>query len=235
MTNNTDRQCDFSDAIVSYIYDEIESSARLEFEDHLPDCAWCIDEFAAISGARLSVYEVRRDVFDELATPAILIPYGSAEPAGLIDRLRAVLAGFATPIPLAAAGVLLAAFVAFLTLRSGDVPTVADQITPAPEPEKAVVAAAAVPEVIPAPADEPKVESAAAIKPRKDQKPAQPVRVSERKPVRTTIRRAETAQTAQVTRPTAAKAPTLSNYSESDDRSLRLTDLFSDEIGSIRR
>lgn len=238
MKNFAENTCNFSDAIISYVYDEIGEAERLDLEGHLPDCSSCTDEFAAVSNARLSVYEMRRDVFDAIPTPVFEIPYETAVTAGLAGRLRSLLGGLAMPIPLGAAAILLVGAMVFISMRSTTSDDVIADIVPISPPASTDSAPA-----VPGPAaiqpkamnEEPKPERKTDnfdVKPDLAQRPVRSQRASS-KPLHRRPAAAQTARRTDGSQP--AKAPTLSNYTESDDRSLRLTDLFSDEIGSTRR
>src|SRR3954453_9051801 len=60
--------------LVSYIYGELSDDRRSSFESHLEACDACVLELANYSDARLGVIEWRREDFDHLLTPAIVIP-----------------------------------------------------------------------------------------------------------------------------------------------------------------
>ncbi len=73
-TRNQNSNCEFSEEVVSFIYDEMSDDERTEFSSHLDRCRVCPDEvsrFAAVSGA---VSEWKRIEFDVLQTPSITVP-----------------------------------------------------------------------------------------------------------------------------------------------------------------
>ena len=86
-TNN----CYFSGDSVEYLFREMAEPFVDSFEAHLPACQACSAELAAISFARLEVFDWKREEFDALPTPPIRIPYGENESAGIF-------AGFASSI-----------------------------------------------------------------------------------------------------------------------------------------
>ncbi|MFN0140508.1 MAG: hypothetical protein ACKVQW_10550 [Pyrinomonadaceae bacterium] len=121
MVTSSKRECPFEDEIVSYMYGEIDSPERDEFETHLAKCMTCTDDFAAISNARFSVFEWRKEEFDALATPNIVIPE-LAKPAtsvsvesGWFDSLAGLLAFARSPFTVAAS-ILLCLGLGFIAL-----------------------------------------------------------------------------------------------------------------------
>lgn len=94
MVTSSKRECPFEDEIVSYMYGEIDCLERDEFETHLAKCVACTDDFAAISNARFSVFEWRKEEFDALATPHIVIPE-LAKPATVTNNESGWLGAFA--------------------------------------------------------------------------------------------------------------------------------------------
>lgn len=76
MSNNNHKTsaCDFAESLISYLYDEIGTAEKWDFEEHLKDCAACRDELAAVGFARTAIREWRADEFDALATPRFAIP-----------------------------------------------------------------------------------------------------------------------------------------------------------------
>lgn len=80
--NGHDPSCNHAVDVVSYLYNEIGGAEKREFESHLTGCNTCSAELAAFSGVRLSVNTWRAQEFDPLATPVIDIPFETpAEPA----------------------------------------------------------------------------------------------------------------------------------------------------------
>jgi anti-sigma factor RsiW len=84
---------DHGPELVTYIYGEMDDRARASFESHLAGCDDCAAELASVSDARLGVIEWRRNDFDHLSTPAIILP--ASEPAFSIAPVSAGRSGIA--------------------------------------------------------------------------------------------------------------------------------------------
>lgn len=247
MVNNGNKNCGFEDAMVSYMYDEIDAAERRKFETHLVDCSVCTEEFAEISGARFSVFEWQKEAFAELPTPEIVIPYAKArrvevEEVGFFAGLRGLFGGYGIPVS-AMAAILIwfgIGFAVFTAMNRGDNDVIADVVPIVAEQPKAqqnVIAEK------PAVKDEPIVagkRDTVAMDVAKETEPTQRETKSVKAVVESKRSRPQKQLTAETVSPnrrdqrTAKKAPALSNFEETDDRSLRLTDLFDDEIGSRR-
>jgi|CXWL01.1.fsa_nt_gi hypothetical protein len=235
MLNNGNKGCEFSDEIVSYIYDEIDTAGRRKFESHLALCTSCNDEFAGISDARFSMFEWRKEEFAHLSTPEIVIPYAAkhrdvetAESTGFFAGLTAMLAFVRSPMAIGAGLVVLLGlgFVTFTLVRSGDSNMVASNrnVPPVATPANVYVGNE-VTAVNPDPVDS---KAPVAKSDDRDDGPT-PVKASDRrqKAVRSNPsnqRRLENQNRF------ARKAPRLSGDGDDDDDSLRLADMF-DEIG----
>ena len=112
MDTKYNNSCSFDGDLLAYLYDELAETERVRFEGHIADCGSCIDEFAGLSEARYSVYEWRKLEFAPMEPPKIVIPYGAIQPSvSWIDSVKAV---FDFPQRWAAAGAGLA-FVAVIT------------------------------------------------------------------------------------------------------------------------
>ncbi len=222
------------DDIVSYIYNEIGVAERSKFENHLTNCALCTDEFAAISNARFSVFEWRREEFADLATPEIVIPYpptkiivGETASAGPLAAIRAWLSLINFPVA-TAAGLVVLIGLGFFVLRfnAGVEPPIAynaKSITPVETfntPDVARVTNPKQPEVVQdvvTPSRQPsrQIRAVNVVEPRRSNIKKQ---LTVRNPVETNIAK------------NIPVAPVLSEtYEESDDTSLRLSDLFADD------
>lgn len=245
VNNGNNKSCGFDDAMVSYIYDEITTADRRKFETHLVDCSACAEEFAGISGARFSVFEWQKEAFAELPTPEIVIPYAKArkveaEQVGFFAGLRGLFGGYGIPVSAGAAiliwlGIGFAAFTAMNRDNEG----IADVLIPADKSKTQQNAIAEKPVLkdLPIVVGKGETIASAVVKENepspRDVKPTKAVVESKRsRPVKQFT--AETADRITRPRPQNRKAPALSNFDEASDRSLRLTDLFDDEIGSIR-
>jgi hypothetical protein len=73
--NGHDPSCNHAVDVVSYLYNEIVGAEKREFESHLAGCNTCTSELASFSGVRSSVNTWRAQEFDPLATPVIDIPF----------------------------------------------------------------------------------------------------------------------------------------------------------------
>ena len=240
LTNGHKKDCGFGDEIVSYIYGEIGVTERSVFETHLADCPLCTDEFAAISNARFSVFEWQREEFAHLLTPEIIIPYAAKKrtieenaKVGYLPGLRAI---FGLPIAVAASLLLCLGlgFVA-ITYLGGDqhiasnvnVPqiTVHEKNTNILDPLSDIQVPPTHVAIV-KPASEKEINSSEIRtgktigNPRSNRQTTDfPQRSADNIPQRNLQNR---------------KAPVLSNYEENDDKSLRLSDLFEDEVGAKR-
>ncbi len=247
MLNSDDKiMCGFADEIVSYIYDEIGTAERRVFEIHLAGCAACADEFAAVSNARFSVFEWQKEEFSHLLTPEIIIPYASQKTVfqentstGFFTGLRGFFSLSNLPIT-AAAALLLFLGIGFAVITLSDraeeqiaannepmaVITPENQETPVSVRENPEAEIAAVPE--PLENSEkltPEIRSADSvenIQPGLKKMVAAATRSRVRQPIgpKTAVQ--------------SNKPPVLGNYEENVDRSLRLSDLFEDDIGAKR-
>jgi hypothetical protein len=100
--------CLFGEELVAYIYDELSSTRRSVFEDHLLNCSGCTAEFADISMSRLDVFEWHRDEFLPLATPHFVIPIGRKPAVPQYSWFEALRTLVWTPTRMAFAGASLA-------------------------------------------------------------------------------------------------------------------------------
>ena len=225
--------------LVAYMYGELDPASRTAFETHLAACDKCAFELGSFADARLGVIEWRREDFDPLATPMILVP--DTQPvAAFADRPVAVssLQGLWESLlswPLFArvgTGLAAAALVAgavYFTTVSLQPADVADQkpavinnspATTAKEPVKEVVRYEPTPEPKrPAPLKSEKVI---------DRHPTPRIQLASS---RTTVRSASSAGVRTRVQTASTKLPRLNNVEEEEDKSLRLTDLFA-EIGT---
>jgi hypothetical protein len=221
------KDCALGSDIVSYMYDEMPANERPAFEKHLLECAECTDEFAAISEARFSVFEWKKEEFAPLPTPVFQVPV-VREPArsSLAEFFDTVKGIFATPqfafAALMTAAVAIGLYFVGTSLLDRNQPQVAANTA---KNEVTAQQASEVPAVKPSTevVDEPRDEDTP--KPVKISSPAKP-RLSGKTVV---IKKNAPAQ-----RKTSIdeKAPVLSSFDDGDEKSLRLADLF-DEIGGI--
>jgi hypothetical protein len=78
-SNNHNSSCNFSDQLISYLYDEIGEREKSRFEAHVLNCGACADELSAFGGIRASVSDWREKEFAALASPVIELPFEVAE------------------------------------------------------------------------------------------------------------------------------------------------------------
>jgi hypothetical protein len=232
---------DHSFEFLSYIYGELDEAARDRFEEHLVRCDDCMFELAAYSDARLGVIEWRREDFDHLESPAIVIPWVSqneaaaqVEPVGAISRFIEALSS----LPLFAqagmgfAAAALAFGVFYFATYSPSQPTkeVATNksaetkpfVKPNDKPSNKVDTGTVA---IKKEETSPHEIRTVASRPERIRRSVAAVRVNDRQPL---LRRSETASTNKAV---TKSAPTLSTVEEDKDNTLRLADLFA-EIGS---
>ncbi|MFN0279696.1 MAG: anti-sigma factor family protein [Pyrinomonadaceae bacterium] len=234
LNNGNKTNCEFTSDIVAYIYDEISASERAKFETHLAGCHECTNEFAGISNARLSLFEWRSNDFADLPTPQIVIPYKAKSStneevsAGLFAGVRGWLSFANFPVAVAAV-LLLCLGLGFLMLNyvgRGDDQIASNSGMPKIEPtDKPVIKPTVEPKkpettVI---TETPNVQTSREVR---------PVKAAENRKPKTNNEIAVRNQANRNLNAKVPEAPTLSeNYEESDDASLRLSDLFSEVDG----
>jgi len=212
--------------LVTLLHDEMPESERFGFEEHLLDCSKCVDEFAVLSEAHLSVSEWNRDVFAFMETPAIEIPHAqAAETPAWLDGVYAGFAGLAGyGMPIASMSAVTVIFVLGYFLLSYRVsPSLVEQ----PLVSEAVMKIPATDRT-----SETKVDDTAVAG---DTPKYTQVSINETK--RRSIRPAVRVQKAVLKRPAPAikpdalvaeQSPRLTNNTDLSDTSLRLMDLFSE-------
>lgn len=232
--------------LVSYMYGEMDSASRDRFDLHLATCDSCAVELGAYADARLGVIEWRRNDFEPLATPAIIIPEYQPVATVVTERPQMIWTGWLETIyslpRLAQAGMGLAVaallvgvfYFAIMPSRSGSESennvALNNQVTPAAHQTE---------EVSPAP-----VNPDQASTPKKSEFRTTPVEVRDRrpaagksldKPQRATLRQSPVMRNyrklgsleAVTVTPKTQTAPTLNTFEEEEDTTLRLSDLFS--------
>lgn len=226
---------------VSYIYGELNKAGRDAFESHLTACDECAMELAAFSDARLGVIEWRREDFDHLETPAIVVPWSSrkqvfAKPVGAFTRFVDSLG--ALPMFAKAGTGFAAAALAIGIFYFG-------AFSPSSKPENVAGVekdAQSMPQTQPKSNEEMAPRYVASTKSGSETSVKYKVVSTEhsrrqaitvRASTLQTIRRNEVASTGtnKTNVTTAKKAPRLTTVEDEDDKSLRLADLFA-EIGS---
>jgi len=221
--------CKDSAFIVPYMYGELSSSDCASFESHLLDCGECTDQFADISNARYEVYEWKKLEFEPLSTPKIKIAYAqvhSADGYSWFEKVRAALAhGWSAP-GFAFAGMAIVATFAVLmvTTRDTDNGNVASaNVNVQVESNSATIPSPVTKKVV---ADDRALDPVGPTRIK-----AEPAGRNEAKRVnqtRKTPRRqmAETRSTSAQNLPRSA--PSLNEFAEDEDTSLRLAELFDD-------
>ncbi|HRI03117.1 MAG TPA: hypothetical protein PLL77_05200 [Pyrinomonadaceae bacterium] len=235
LDNSNKNGCKFTDEIVSYMYDEIGESERNKFEEHLVDCTVCTDEFAGISNARFSMYEWRKEEFAHLPTPNIVIPYHQkVEAIGFFARLRDLMTLSGWPAAATvAAGLILSIGLSFAAINylgggqemASNIPTNV-AVPPVVSPDNKVQAP-----------DPVRNGNENVLVGNTDDRQVRPLRASfnaqrpRNERAVTTVSKRPNDAVVRNPSATTAKAPALTNYDDTDDKSLRLSDLF-DEGGA---
>ena len=225
--------CKLSADIVPYMYGELSSAEGSEFESHLLECVDCTDEFAAVSNARYEVYDWKKTEFEPLATPVFTIPYREADGVSWFDKARAAFSqSWAVP-GVAFAGIAIVSVFAAVFYFSGDSGSNVAQVNTNSRAVTAPVAPDPVP-ASPAPEKEKPLVVAKDDVERPVPRGSQSVRAGSGSPARK--RAARTVRNVAVPRPVETQAistpnrpaPTLNEFAEDEDTSLRLAQLFED-------
>ena len=230
MLTKAQKACPLADDIVSYMYDELPAADRTRFEDHLLECQECTDEFAGISVSRFEVFDWRREEFDHLETPAIVIPY--RQPAVSIAGRLSEWFGLGTAIPVAAAAILAILAGYLIYTKTSQVVTAPEVAVEAPQTP---VSAMPVPAVNPAPAAT--IAASDNLAPGRQRQPVVRQASLTRKalvPSSVVARKSDPAvklgnDVAVNVGVPKKQEPRLTAYDEDDDTSLRLADLFDDD------
>jgi hypothetical protein len=271
MSNNNHHnlQCGFAEDLVSFLYGEINSAEKAEFEKHLDNCSNCDQELAGLGFVRSSIGDLREEMLSVLETQTFEIPYNESQKTfatsaksktsrSWIDRLRnlfSLSSSWATATSAFAFLVVLVGITIFVfnfskpnqvlevkiegitnqnalkvTPNETDFAKQSEEIN---QPEQNL-AVEKTPEKIdskinninPVPQ-----KNVAEVNPKSFKTPKN-VREN-RKPNEKTIAQTNgnPAKDSKNTERLKTDAPKLTNFSEEDDNSLRLADLF-DEVGS---
>ena len=242
MLNNGNKiNCGFASDMVAYLYDEPNVVERAVFETHLADCRMCTDEFAAISNARFSVFEWRREEFAHLSTPEIVIPYTRKEIAveenaqvGFLAGLRGLFGISGWPV-VVAASLLVCLGVGFIAMNylSGDQQIAANVNVERVHNQNVNILDSAID--IDVPLSQIARDNPAAGKNINSTGVHTVKAVGNHRPNRQLTAETQKAVDNVPQRNTQnRKAPVLSNFDDNDDKSLRLSDLFEDEVGAKR-
>lgn len=233
MDNEAKFSCSHGEDMLAYLYDELPPYGRERFEAHLESCTECIDEFAELAVSRYSVFEWRSIEFAPLPTPRFAVPVESrSAAASWFDGLRAAFAWNGWALSGGAAVVMLFALVGIAlwnvqpdTNIAASDPEQNDVNRPANVTKPQSVRKMAEPERA---AVEPEVERP---------EDAEPVRRVTTQRKQSTAARHVTVRRASANRIETPRAsanqrlensPTLGQYVEDEDESLRLSDIFDD-------
>lgn len=240
MENGFKKNCELGEEMISYLYGELDPSAGVLFEEHMSGCASCAVEFSGISTARSSVLDWKRDEFESLPTPRISVEPSSdrIEHSGGQSLWSALgdflgLGGWRAAL---AAGLLIAVGAVAFWISSGTGPELQvasnTSVPPVSIPEK-------VPQQISITNQEPVLKDAG-------QTDARPLRTNagvkgvpsvagEHRKLQRSLPPYVRAQNSDGTPELRnARKPALSDFEDNDDRSLRLSDLFEEEVGASR-
>jgi len=228
--------------LLSYMYGELGQEARRHFESHLAACDECAFELASFADARLGVIEWKREDFDHLASPVILIPEearqfaparqrgAAAGSGGLLESILswAALPRLGTGLAAAAvfAGIVYFGYIGSISEQQAFVAPVetASEVRPGiidPTFASSQIAEDKSEAKVTAP-NQHNIAGTA-------RKGTKPVQVAS---IRTTRQSANLRVTAIRAQPVTAKAPRLNNFDEYEDKTLRLADLLADIGGS---
>jgi hypothetical protein len=238
----------FAEEIVSYLYDETTVKEKFAFEAHLKNCLMCADELAAFGFVRTSLTEWKNDEVFALEMPRLENPAMKTRTPALsttsvswLDNLRELFAWFPALKPASVAFAVLIVFAAAMFfINSSNNNEVASNTKQNPEKDSSN-----------------KVQENLYSEKQNPQNPENGNVDAKNKPVFTgtvtskdSTAKSNESQKQKVNAPKTNEAvaeniknkeekklknvqkndvPTLSNYSEEEDKSLRLADLF-DEI-----
>lgn len=236
-------ECEFASGAVSYMYGEMAAGEQFAFESHLAGCQTCIDEFAAIAEARFSVYEWQKSEFAPLRTPAIRVP-GTVRPSGAeVSPFARILAIFSFRPALTAAAIVVVLSFGVLTTWFVDQPDSVARVDDAleePGPVRAPLPVVGAP-ALAARQSEPVGEQNDSIiqsPPLKERRVAKPANRRSGEQLRLPPRPENARMVQPRRRPApsltaqARNLPRLNGFSDDEDVSLRLAELF-DDIDSI--
>ena len=224
--------CKYSNEMVPYMYGELATSAATEFESHLLECQACTDEFAALSAARYEVYDWKKVEFDPLPTPAIEIPAGEVVSVTWIEKLRAAFSGWAMPAAAFGGVAIIVTLVAVFAISRYETssPSVARNETNIPANDNTNTNRSAAAPLVRKP--EASVKPDVAESERITDPNSKPVVVNDSTPRRAVRTQPAVARPVPAgPRPTRAETqsvPRLNEFSEEEDSSLRLAELFED-------
>ncbi len=231
MTHNEakNQECGHTGQILDFVYDELPVSVKGAFESHLATCEACSGEVSSLVSTSMAVKEWRAEAFEPLAKLRFSIP---TERRPKIGAFAIILSIFRQPIYAAAAATLLlgsAIGLYFLLGSSSSQPQVARSVD-MPAVPAAVTPTVSVVEQVTAPEAHPMIA--------KDDRPAE-------KTAQTRSERPQGARQARMVRKSSGSGQNravatnaslqkavpedlFGEVPETRDRSLRLTDLFTE-------
>ncbi len=235
MKDGTKFSCSHGEEMLAYLCDELSPDGRERFETHMQGCFECIDEFAELAVSRYSVFEWKSVEFAPMATPKFVIPTETkTAKKAWFDGIRTAFAwngwalagGVAAVIVFAVIGVSLWNIPPEATIAGNDPER---EIRPAPSfsqvaPSTISNEAQELPEAPPArPVDEPTQGQPASrrVTPQRKQAVTRAGTAPKLPPVTSQTRPSSAGESLQ-------NSPTLGQYVDDQDDSLRLSDIFDD-------
>lgn len=76
-SKNNNFECGSNEELISYLYNELKDSEKINFEDHLVRCHTCADEISSFDFVHTSIQDWKQTNFDVLKTPVFEIDYDS--------------------------------------------------------------------------------------------------------------------------------------------------------------
>ena len=233
MNNEAKFSCPQGEDMLAYLYDELPPYGRERFEAHLESCFECIDEFAELAVSKYSVFEWKSVEFAPLPTPKFVFPIErKAQAASWFDGVRNAFAWNSWAVAGGAAAIMLLAVMGIALWNvQPDVNIAVNEPEPAIENSPANVTTSQPVSKI---ADSERAATVTAVEPQQLPVTVHQTSTKRKKPTvarAVTVRRAPTV-TPQPRRVTANErlqnSPTLGQYIEDQDESLRLSDIFDD-------
>lgn len=225
----TSNGCRYAGDVLAYLFGELSPEGRERFEEHLPDCQICVDEFAELSDARYSVYEWKSVEFAPLETPRFVLPSASAKNSWF-DSIRTAFAWKGVALAGGLAAVLIFALLGPVLLRNADGDVIAsdveNDVSPATKatavPERMAVEDTALPA---------EIENATRTNTNSVNEPARTARRAVRPSTTKLAGRSRARTNSAPPRGDIQRlqnSATLGQYVDDKDESLRLSDLFDD-------
>lgn len=221
LDDGRNNQCGHSAELVSYMYGECSESQAADFESHLEKCFTCASELSSFTTIRSSLGEMRHEA--NVSAPRLAADFsGGRSKSSWVESLMALFGGARG---FAAAGafavVLMAIVTVFVMNRNGDHQSQEIASNTSKTPSSATQSlttntneASTTTRNEPLKPGEVPPGKTLSADPSKDEGHAP----EGQSPKRTKVRNQKAVE----------KTPTLSNYDEEEDKSLRLADIFED-------